>query len=82
MDEDGVWTDGPLLPLGIFEHPCIAISDHEVVIGNGFDTSTNSEQMTAWILDTDTDTFTPTGPANYHGRGTMLGGPFTLSSGR
>ena len=82
MDEDGVWIDGPTMPLGMFDHSCLAISDHEVLIGNGFAQSTLNEQMTAWILNTDTDTFSPTGPANYHGRGSMLGGPFTLASGR
>ena len=82
MDEDGVWTDGPTMPLGMFDHACLAISANEVLVGNGVVQSTVTEQFTAWILNTDTDTFIPTGPANYNGRGAMLGGPFTLSSGR
>ena len=82
MDTDGVWTDGPTLPQGMYGHSCITIGDNQVLVGNGLTPVGAYDIMTSWILNTDSGHFTPNGPNNFRGDSCMLGGPFMLSNGR
>ena len=68
----GTWSQGMDMPQNTKEHATVAISDTEVLICNGYQT-TNSLDDSCWIYDDVVGNFTQIASLNQQRRGHSLG---------